>query len=146
RPVAKGNRAIEGYPILLGSIHEAPQRNGSSSSRDAQTPSSIPTAEESGSTRFLGRNIKAKKRRIRGPEISQYGPIHIYGKNVHLDKTVLGLANGGAECVGCLDTLCQDGLYLLRCESLRRRTIAKREAIVPLLIYSNACSQTTCCG
>jgi hypothetical protein len=23
-PVAKGNRAIEGYPILLGSIHEAP--------------------------------------------------------------------------------------------------------------------------
>jgi hypothetical protein len=70
-PVAKGHRAIEGYPILLGSIHETPQGNGSGRARGAQIASGIPPTKESGSTRFLGRDIKPKNRRVRSPEIAQ---------------------------------------------------------------------------
>jgi len=64
--IAKSNRAIEGYAILLCSIRETPQASG------AQIASGISTTEESGSTRFLCRHIKPKNRRVRGPEIPQH--------------------------------------------------------------------------
>jgi hypothetical protein len=66
--VAKGNRAVEGYPITLRSIGETRHQRASA----AQLAAGIPTTKESSGTRFLCRHIKAKKRRVRGPEIAQY--------------------------------------------------------------------------
>ena len=73
-------------------------------------------------------------------------PLYIDDKNIHLDKTVLGLSNGCSERIGCLDTLGQDGLYLLRSKSPRSRAIAKWKAIIALLIHSDARSQTSSGG
>ena len=74
-PTPRLLKAIEpskAIPSSCALSTKAPQVNGSGSSSGAQIASGLPATKKAAAPRFLCRDIKPKKGRVRGPEISQY--------------------------------------------------------------------------